>query len=468
MYFLKVQSGEIVQRIIPEIDELGTLIAESVKVASYFLQVILLLFMISLINIMMFMISIAVLLLYAFWFYVWKHPLSISDRRVKKLGGELYSVYSELISNIKNIKLFNLHRIKSSEIDIKLDALEIATITNNIVRSVFDYGRSIFPIAILIITAYCFHQILNEKMTIGYYLVFTAILGTLMYPIDILLGFGGRLQAGIVSSTRMNEILTDDNERSGTKILESFTSEIYFENICFSFDEKEIFNNLSFKIKKGQNVAIVGGSGSGKTTIVMLLVRLYDPAKGRITIDGIPLNSYDINSLRNKIGFLSQDVFLFNDSIEENVNPNGTLDYKVVKSALAKAQMSDFIEKLDYQVGESGKKLSGGEKQRLSIARLLARNCEIIILDEAASNLDPRTTVELTKMFRELHIKNPSLTFITITHNPSSLISMDNIFVLKNGRISYEGNFEECNKNCTQFRELFNTLDSTKEADIDV
>lgn|GEM_PF-4947874 len=455
-YFQKNQPGEIIQRLIPEVDGIGTMVAESVKVASYFIQIVLLLFMILIINFTMFIISAVVLFFYSVWFRFYRKPIAAFDERLKKHNGELYDIFAELFENVKNIKLFNLHRVKIDVVKNKLNLIERDTIKNSIIQSAFGFGGTIFPVAILIITGFCFHEILKEKMSIGYYLVFTALLVTLAWPIEVLLGFGRHLQTGIVSAKRIQAILTNDIEKSGSRKFDSFTSEIRMETVSFSYGDTKVLKNMSITVKKGQNVAIVGGSGSGKTTIAHLLVRLYEPAQGRISIDGIPLSSFDLVSLRNKIGLLSQDVFIFNGTVGENINPNGVLAAKEVEATLFKAQIPGFASKLDYCVGERGQKLSGGERQRLSVARLLGRKCEIIILDEATSNIDPRTTQELLKTFSDIQKENPQITFITITHNLVNLYAMDKIYFLENGSIAAQGSCTDLIKGNQSFRELFN------------
>jgi ABC-type bacteriocin/lantibiotic exporter with double-glycine peptidase domain len=459
-YFQRTQSGEIIERIIPEVDEIGEMIAGSVKVASYFIQIVLLLFLIAIINVSMFMISVIVLTMYSVWFRLCKKPLATYDRRIKKHNGELYSIIEELLENVKNIKLFNLHEIKVNDVRTKLNAIEVDAIKNGFIKAVFEIGNRIYPIANLIITAFCFHAILNEKMTIGYYLVFTAMVENLIGPINVLLGFGEHFQSGVVSAKRIEEIITQDAEKSGNRKLTTFSSEISLENISFRYSDVPVLNKISLKVKKGQSVAIVGGSGSGKTTIAHLLVRLHDPTQGRIVIDGIPLLAFELIDVRNKIGLLSQDIFLFNDTVKENLNPDGSMDGNAMELTLSKAQMPGFVHKLGFIIGEQGQKLSGGERQRLSIARLLGRKCEIMILDEATSSLDPRTTKELLKTFEDIRRDNPQMTFITITHDADNLHAMDNIFLLENGSITAQGTYAELAAHNQCFRKLFNETEA--------
>jgi ABC-type bacteriocin/lantibiotic exporter with double-glycine peptidase domain len=454
-FFQKNQPGELIERIIPEVDGLGAMAAESVKVVSYALQIALLLILIAVINLSMFGICALMLFLYAVWYRLYRKPIAAFDARLKRCGSEFYGILEELFDNIKNIKLFNLHDMKMQDVNAKLYIIEKESIKNSVVRTMFGYGNLLHTIANIIIIAFCFHAILHEQMAIGYYLVFSAMIQTLIRPMDVLLGFGVFYQTGIVSAKRIEAIMTKENEKSGTRHLSAFSSALSLNNVSFSYGNQPVLKNLSMHVKKGQNVAIVGGSGSGKTTIAHLLVRLYEPTRGKITIDSVSLPTFDLSNLRNKIGLLSQDVFLFNDTVSENINPSGALDATEVKAALVKSQMPQFVNKLEYVVGEQGQKLSGGERQRLSVARLLGRKCEIIILDEATANLDPRTAQDLLKTFAEIRRQNPHYTFITITHNLESLYSMDLIYVLENGTIAAEGRYDDLVEKNQSFKKIF-------------
>lgn len=455
-FFQKNQPGELIARIIPEVSGLGTMLAESVKVASYFLQIVLLLFLIALINLSMFGICVIVLLLYAGWYRLFRKPIAYCDGQLKKCGSEFYSVLEEMLDNIKNIKLFNLHNAKLEYVGEKLYTIEKESIKNSVVQTMFGYGSLLHTVTNVIIIAFCFHAILHDQMPVGYYLVFAAMIQTLIHPMNVLLGFGVFFQTGLVSAKRIESIMSREQEVFGNKQLKTFSTALRFESVSFSYGKDPVLRNLSLEVKRGQNIAIVGGSGSGKTTIAHLLIRLYEPAAGKITIDSIPLQAFDLQHLRDKIGLLSQDVFLFNDTIHENINPSGNLDNDSIKNVLIKAQLPHFTRKLDYVVGEQGQKLSGGERQRVSIARLLGRKCEIVILDEATANLDPRTASDLIATFDSIRKENHHLTFITITHSFESLHTMDMIYVLENGVVAAKGTFDDLIETCETFRKLFN------------
>lgn len=455
-YFLRNQPGELIERIIPEVDGLGALLTESVKVVSYFIQIVLLLFLIAIINLSMFGICAVLLVCYAVWYRLCRKPVAICDSRLKKCGSEFYGVLEELFDNIKNIKLFNLHDQKIRYVSEKLYIIEKESIKNSVVQTFFGYGSLLHTVANIIIITFCFQAILRDQMPVGFYLVFAAMIQTLIRPMDVMLGFGVVFQTGVVSAKRIEEVMSREREGSGNKQFTTFSTSICFDRVSFSYGKQSVLKDFSLEIKKGQSVAIVGGSGSGKTTLAHLLIRFYEPDSGRISIDSVPLQTFDLTDLREKVGLLSQDVFLFNDTVLENINPSGKLGADSVKNALIQSQLPHFTNKLNYIVGEQGQKLSGGERQRVSIARLLGRNCKIIILDEATANLDPRTAGDLLATFETIRKENSHLTFITITHNLETLFTMDVIYVLENGSVAASGRYDDLVENDQTFKKLFN------------
>ncbi len=222
---------------------------------------------------------------------------------------------------------------------------------------------------------------------------------------------------------------------------------IEFKNVSFSYTESvgDSTKDLSLKINKGETAAFVGPSGAGKTTVVKLLLGLYRPTKGEVLINGIDANQIDYDTLRQKIGYVSQDTQLFAGTIRENllfVRPNASDEDCIL--ALKHASAMPIIEKtgkgLDTKIGEGGIKISGGEKQRLAIARALLRDPDLIIFDEATSSLDSMTEKEITKTIKEIAKNRPNLMTIMIAHRLSTISHADNIFVLEKGTLAEEGN----------------------------
>ena len=228
---------------------------------------------------------------------------------------------------------------------------------------------------------------------------------------------------------------------SGLKLFR-LKENIEFKNISFAYDKKnKILSGLNFLIKKGEAVGLIGSSGAGKTTLVDLILRLFPPGSGEILVDGQNAFEIDLAGWRKKIGYVSQDTFLLNDTIENNIRfYNKHLTKEEVKEAAELAHIRDFIEKQPNKfstvVGERGVKLSGGQKQRIILARVLARKPEFLILDEATSALDNESEALIQKSIEHLRGKT---TVLIIAHRLSTIMSTDNLFVLENGKITEQG-----------------------------
>jgi subfamily B ATP-binding cassette protein MsbA len=257
------------------------------------------------------------------------------------------------------------------------------------------------------------------------------------------------IRKGMASAERIVKVLDADikiKEPSNPKTIDGFNSSIKIKDVCFSYDKQtEVLKNIDLEIKKGQCVALVGPSGAGKTTLVDLIPRFYDIDKGTVEIDGHNIKSLALHSLREQIGFVSQQSVLFNDTIYNNIAlgvENVSLDE--VEAAAKLANAHEFIIKLDggYQsnIGDQGNKLSGGQKQRLTIARAILRNPPILILDEATSALD----TESEKLVQDALIKlMKDRTSIVIAHRLSTVKHADNIIVLKDGQIKERGTHQD-------------------------
>jgi len=262
----------------------------------------------------------------------------------------------------------------------------------------------------------------------------------------------GNYQMGIMSAlpnlTIVQEILTDNTYstiKNGTTALNAKKPEIFFDSVEFAYKKREpILQGITLRISSGETTAIVGQSGSGKSTMIDLLLRLYDVSSGEIEIDHINIKEYDLKSLREKIGFVSQDTFIFNASVKENIMFGNSYSPEEIQEAAKLANAHDFIEKMPHQyntiVGDRGLRLSGGERQRIAIARAIIRKPEILILDEATSSLD--TVSEKTVQDAIANVAKKCTTII-VAHRLSTIINADKIYVLKNGKIVESGTHEE-------------------------
>ena len=291
-------------------------------------------------------------------------------------------------------------------------------------------------------------------------------------PVHQVIQFSEQFINGTTGFKRFLEIMdeTEENECEGDKILENVKGDISFKDVTFSYnDSKTILNHISFDIKQGENIALIGPTGGGKTTICHLIPRFYNITSGEIKIDGQNINDFTLESLRKNIGIVQQDVFLFNGTIKENIlygNENAT-DEQVIEAS-KKANIYEYICSLedgfDTIVGERGVKLSGGQKQRISIARVFLKDPKILILDEATSALDNTTELLIQNSLNEL---SKGRTTIIVAHRLSTIKNATKILVVSNGSIIESGNHDELiNKKGIYYQLYMLQFKDVKEKDL--
>lgn len=350
-----------------------------------------------------------------------KNKFKESEEKYKKYGIKSDKVYSEYIT--------------------------LSTMTNYIVL-----------LAILLIGGY---GIIENNMTIGIMVVFIQYSSKMVIPILAISQANVRIKQSKESVDRIFRILD-----SSSSISEEFAvsqcgidnGEILIQGVSFSYDTREILHNLTMLAKAGEKVAIVGESGSGKSTIINLLYRLWDFKEGNIYIDGVEIHKFNINYLRERIGIVSQDIFLFHDTILNNLTLGNTdISMEQVIKVAKKVNIYNDIVNLDLGfntiIGDNGVKLSGGQKQRLSIARTILKNNPIIVFDEATSALDNHTEMEI-----ELHLLDyfKNKTLIIISHRLESIVNANRIYVLENGMIKESGTYDELIQRKSLFCRIFN------------
>jgi len=292
-------------------------------------------------------------------------------------------------------------------------------------------------------------QVIGGEISLDQLVTFTMYLGMLVWPI-MLIGFVlSRYAEAMVSARRIFEVLDTEpevKEKPGAIELKNVRGEVFFKDVVFGYDkDKPILRGMSFKVKPGEKVALVGATGSGKSTVIKLIPRFYDPQEGCILIDGVDIRDVKISSLRKHIGIVHQDVFLFPTTIRENIaygKPNATQDE--IERAAKAARIHDFIMSLpkgyDTVVGERGVTLSGGQRQRLAIARALLVNPSILILDDSTSSVDAETEKEIYESLKEL-VKNK--TVFIVTQRLSTLKLSERIIVIEDGKVVEDGAHEE-------------------------
>jgi len=254
------------------------------------------------------------------------------------------------------------------------------------------------------------------------------------------------------------DIKSDITDAADAVVLENTPNTIEFNQVYMKYEKKEdyVLQDINFKVKKGEKAAIVGPTGAGKSSMMDLLLRFYDPDNGAVLFDGTDIKKFSLKSLRDKIAIVTQDVFLFNDTIANNITFGEKISIDKIKAAASAAYASDFIEglpqKYDTIIGDRGIRLSGGERQRISIARAILKNAPILILDEATSSLDSIAEQVVGKAIDSL-IKDR--TVFIIAHRLSTVKGADFIIVLNNGKIEKVGSHESLLKNNKLYNRLY-------------
>jgi len=285
-------------------------------------------------------------------------------------------------------------------------------------------------------------------MSAGDFLAFFTAMGMLIKPAKTLININKPLQQAIVAGRSVFSLIDEKSEENkGERLMSKVEGDIIFQNVSFSYnDEKVSLNNINLTIKQGETIALVGSTGSGKTTLVNLLIRFYNPTDGKILINNKDINSFDLESFRSNFSFVDQNVRLFNETISGNI-AFGQKDRMTMDSIVDAAKISnsiEFIDKLDDKfesnIGEDGVTLSGGQRQRLSIARAIAKDSPILILDEATSALDSSTEKLVQSAINKIQ---KGRTTIIIAHRLSTIQNADRIIVLKDGEIIEQGSHNE-------------------------
>lgn len=396
------------------------------------------------------------------------YSINFFAKRVRKKSREfqerfslVFDVLQENLSAFYLIKSFQLEKHSAIRLIKRLRDLIKTTIRFNLLTSLSNYITTfIGGMGPLIVLWYGGREVIRGNLTLGTLVAFSAFLGYLFGPAQRLMNLNTTVQTSLASLERVFElfdIASEIKEVDEPKKFDPKEGRIEFKNITFSYDSsKPILKNINLIVEPGITVALVGKSGAGKTSLVNLIPRFYDPQKGDVFLDGINIKEVRIQDLRKAIGIVPQEVFLFSGTIRENIR-YGRLDAsdEEIIEAAKLANADEFIKRLpqsyDTEVGERGVKLSGGQRQRIAIARAFLRNPKILILDEATSELDS----ESERLIQEalLNLMKNRTTFI-IAHRLSTVLIADRIVVLKDGEILDTGTHEELYSRCSHYKEL--------------
>jgi subfamily B ATP-binding cassette protein MsbA len=394
--------------------------------------------------------------------YVSKRFRKLSERIMSSVG-DVTHVTSEVVSGYKVVRIFGGERYEEERF--------LESSKYNLVQSLkMEMTKMISTPIIQLLVALAISLLIwlalapdvRGDMTAASFVVIIAAASTMAKPIRQLTQVNEKIQRGVAAARDLFTVIDAPPEKDeGTKELSAVKGELIFKDVRFRYNssEAEVLKNFNLTIKPGETVALVGRSGSGKSTVANLLPRFYEPSAGSITLDGVPLSEYTLRSLRDQIGLVTQHVTLFNDTVANNIaygNLKGA-DESELRDVASKANALDFIDDKDKgfntEIGDNGISLSGGQRQRLAIARALLKDAPLLILDEATSALDNESEKVIQKELDELMIGRTTL---VIAHRLSTIEGADKIVVMDNGYIVEQGTHQELLDKEGEYAKLYN------------
>ncbi|RUL49892.1 ABC transporter ATP-binding protein [Lysinibacillus antri] len=449
-YFTENKSGEIGTRFFDDVEKVkGYLTA---TFGNIFIEMIVLLTVVGImlvLNPKLAMISIVLITIQFLLAHFFSKKFKISTKNMMNERSILNGFIFEKIQGAFISKLFSAEKRDKQELNERLGQYEVLTdkqakinaLSLSSVNVLIDFT----PLLVAFIASWF---VIEGNLTVGSLIAFFAYVEKMRSPVAALVQAFPVITEGSVALQRIFDFLTIEQsikEKEHPTVLNSFQNSIKFNHVSFSYDQsRQILNRVHFTIEKGKTYAFVGESGGGKSTILQLLMRMYDASCGDVLIDGENIRDYSISSLRDQMGIVTQDNFLYSSSIKENIKlgkPDATDEE--VELAAKKAFADEFITKLpkgyDTEIGERGIKLSGGQKQRISLARVFLKDPSILILDEATSALDNESEKLVQQSVFQV---GRDKTVIMIAHRLSTIVNADTIFVLKNGEIIESGSHQ--------------------------
>lgn len=352
--------------------------------------------------------------------------------------------FGETVGGVEEVKLFNIFDKKHKEFALnqnnlidKQKQMSMLNQWNSIVDTIMV---EVLSTLLYIVGA---NLVFDLQLSVGSVFSFITYSAYVTGPISAILNIGYLLSGIIPSTKRYYEFMDLQEEEDKGKLTESFLGDLKLEDVSFSYEiDKPILRNVNIEFLKGSKTAIIGRNGSGKTTIINLLTRMYEPMKGQILLNEVNISEITLEAYRNMISVVSQQIYLFNDTIRNNICLYKEVDDEIIDTACKDSGLEDFLKEvsLDYVVGQNGAMLSGGQKQKIALARSLVHDRPIIIFDEATSNTDVYSEHQINGL---LHTRLKEKTVIVITHKKEILSEVDQIIMLKNGVVVEAGHFNK-------------------------
>ncbi len=454
-------SGAFIQRMTGDTDKLADVFNHLVSMFSSLVKYIGILIAIFIVNKIVFLFTLIILIIRYLIERARTNRRKKDDEISRKAKDSVSSFTGELVRGARDIKMLNSENDFMKEMNYRIkDFNEKRIRMQNVSWNYRVFGYWFTDISFLLLIILLAFLIKDKVISISIAMVLYNYVGNVggsTYLLGDLLEY---IKDFNLSCERVKEIIDGDKfkkEQFGEKHLDKVEGHFTFEHVFFKYKDKEVLKNLTFEVKPNETVAFVGKSGAGKTTIFNLLCKMYDVNQGKITIDGVNISELDKDSIRGNITIISQNPYIFNMSIRDNLKlVKNNLSDEEMYNACKIACLDDFIQELpngyDTIIGEGGVNLSGGQKQRLAIARALVQKTEIILFDEATSALDNETQEKIQRAIENM--KN-EYTILIIAHRLSTIIHADRILYLEDGKIIAQGTHHELLKNCPSYQKLY-------------
>ncbi|MBP3618509.1 MAG: ABC transporter ATP-binding protein [Lachnospiraceae bacterium] len=449
-YFDKSNTGEIMSRVKDDVDRIQAAFGYvGMLIITVVIHMSMVIFCMVRISLKLSIIPLIAIPVCAVLAIVLERKLDKVYEDISEENAEMNTVAEENLAGVRTVKAFARekfeikkfmqHNKKYYDLNMRQSKLWIRY------YPFFQMISKVLPISAIIIGGV---MVINGEITLGKLGAFIEYCNNVVWPLEMLGWLSNELAAAFASRKKINKIYNETSmihNPESPVVLPQVKGGISFEHVDFSIEGKQILKDVSFKVPAGNTLGIIGATGSGKSSLINLLLRLYDADSGAVCLDGVNVKELSLGQLRESISLVMQDVFLFSDTVSENVKlgKKSSLTDPEVATALKKAQAADFVFKLedgaDTVIGERGVGLSGGQKQRISMARAFAKDTPILVLDDSTSALDMETERMIQKTLKEI----TGITKLIIAHRISSVRHADEIIVLEEGRICERGTHEE-------------------------
>lgn len=449
-YFGKTNTGELMARVKDDVDHIMFALGfVGMLVVQVVIHVVSVLYCMFHLNWKLTFIPLAFMVLCGTVAIVMERKLDKIYEDISEENAELTTVAEENLAGVRTVKAFAREKYEIAKFlshNKRYYELNMSQ-AKALVRyyPIFSFVGILLPVVMTVLGGYL---VMKGEMDIGSLVAYVEYSRNCTWPMEMLGWLTNDVSAAVASRKKIRKIFEHTSsikEAEQPIVLDKVKGEITFSDVDFAIEGNGILRDVSFVIPAGKTLGIMGATGSGKSSIINLMQRFYDVQSGSVRLDGVDVRELTIKQLRENIAVVMQDVFLFSDTIEENIKMGrrDTMPMEEIKAAAASAQASGFIEDMDQQyetvVGERGVGLSGGQKQRISIARALSKNCPILVMDDSTSALDMETEHEIQKMLNEMN----ATTQVIIAHRISAVRHADEIIYLEDGRIAERGTHEQ-------------------------